>query len=166
MAIKTGISLVIDNYGKLLKGVDAMVGTQVLVGVPADKAPRKGEAINSAQLAYIHDNGAPEANIPARPFMAPGVKSVENENAATFKKIGQAALDLRMDAVDRGFHQVGLRTQAAIKNKIASNIPPPLGEATLAARRRRGVTRTNTLIDTGNMQNSINYVIRKKGKDI
>jgi hypothetical protein len=42
---------------------------------------------------------------------------------------------------------------------INSNVGPPLKPGTLAARRRRGLKRTNTLVDTGQMRNAVTYVV-------
>ena len=53
----------------------------------------------------------------------------------------------------------GMEASASVKNKIDSNVPPELSERTLAARKRRGVTRTDTLVDTGQFRNSITYVV-------
>ena len=55
---------------------------EVLVGFPEDSTERDEtatteegkEPITNAALGYIHDNGAPEVNIPARPFMKPAIE--------------------------------------------------------------------------------------------
>jgi hypothetical protein len=50
----------------------------------------------------------------------------------------------------------------SVKAKINSNIQPKLADSTLEARRRRGVTRENTLVDTAQLRNSVTHVIRSK----
>ncbi|MNT50592.1 hypothetical protein D3C72_1875180 [compost metagenome] len=56
----------------------------------------------------------------------------------------------------------GMTASNSVKAKINSNIRPELAESTLEARRQRGVTRENTLVDTGQLRNSVTYVIRNK----
>ena len=54
----------------------------------------------------------------------------------------------------------GMVAQSAIRARITSNIPPPLSESTLAARKRKGFKGTKALIETGQLRNSINFTIR------
>lgn len=149
-----------DNLKLMLKQIQALAATKVLVGVPEAKGQRKGEPISNAALAYIHTNGAPEANIPARPFLIPGIKSVQKETAASFKKAGQAALEGK--DFTKNLTAIGLRAASAVKKKITDGPFLPLKPGTLAARRRRGRTGTKPLLDTAQMRNAITFVIRKK----
>lgn len=160
--MKTGTTVVLDKVSEVMKGIALLAGTRVMVGVPASKAAREdGQPINNAALAYIHDNGAPEANIPARPFLKEGVESAQAEINDGFRKVGEAALDGNPGAAERGFHAVGLKAQAAVRAKITAGPFQPLKPATLAARRRRGRTGTKPLLDTAQLRNAINYVVRK-----
>jgi hypothetical protein len=141
----------------------------VMAGVPADKAARKdGSPINNAALAYIQENGAPEVNIPPRPFMKPGVAAVRSEISARLKKAGEFALQGRGDAVNREFHRVGTVARDAIKAKITDGPFTPLKPSTIAARKSKRKSRNNTdikpLIDTGALRASISYVVRTEGK--
>ena len=74
-----------------------------------------------------------------------------------------AALDGDVQQVGRRLNRAGIVAASAVKAKINSNIQPALSERTLADRRQRGVTRENTLVDTGQYRNSITYVVRDKG---
>jgi len=178
--MKPGAKTLIDNVAKVIGGIETLATTRVMVGVPAEKGSRTdGEPINNAALAYIHDNGAPEAGIPARPFLRPGVDAKKAEIEAGFEKVGRAALDGRTEAVERGFHAVGLIGQNAVRAKINEGVPPPLAESTLrarAARGRKGAAQelanrkagmpastelAKPLIDTGQLRNAQTYVIRK-----
>jgi hypothetical protein len=136
--------------------------------VPLDKTVRSGDPINNASLAYIMENGAPEANIPARPFMKPGVAAVQPQIAAGLKKAGEFALQGRADAVNRELHRVGAIGRDAIKAKMTDGPFEPLKPSTIAARKSKRKSRNNTdvkpLIDTGSLRNSIDYVIRDEGK--
>jgi len=105
---------------------------------------------------------AHSVTIPARPFLIPGVTAAIPRAVEKLRLAGSSALTGDEAAVDRGFGQAGLICQNAVRERINSNIQPALSEYTLKMRRARGVTRTNTLVDTGQLRNSITYVIRPR----
>ena len=62
-------------------------------------------------------------------------------------------------------HRVGLTAQNSVRRVINAGVAPPLAASTLRSRRTRKVakrTGTVALIDTGQLRNSITYVIRPK----
>lgn len=144
---------------KLMRDLERLAKQDLLVGFPEGEA--RDDGLSNAQLAYIHDNGAPEANIPARPFMVPAIDRAKKKLC---DKAGQVARALTQgrDVIDQGMHQMGLDASVAIKDEINSNIQPELSDATKASRRARGLTRENTLVDTGQMRNAATYVIRER----
>lgn len=162
--MKSGLTIVRDNLRKVSKAIDALGRSRVMVGVPSDKASRSGDAINNAALAYIMENGAPEVNIPARPFLKPGIATVQPQIAAGLKKAGEFALQGRADAVNRELHRIGATGRDAVKRKLTDGPFEPLKPATIAARKNKRKNRNNTdikpLIDTGALRASISYVIR------
>jgi hypothetical protein len=166
--VKSGLTIVRDNLAKVSKAIGGLGRARVMVGVPADKASRSGDAINNASLAAIMENGAPEVNIPARPFMKPGIANVQPQIAAGLKKAGEFALQGRGDAVDRQFHRVGAIGRDAIKAKITDGPFVPLKPSTIAARKSKRKSRNNTdvkpLIDSGALRASISYVVRTEEK--
>lgn len=190
--MKSFVRITKDKMPQLQKLIKETADLRVLVGVPADKASRPGEKLNNAEIAYIHNFGAPDANIPQREFMAPGVKAVLPAITDRLRAAAKAALDGKTDKYVQGLHAVGLLVQASIKKTIVANIPPPLAASTVAVRiaRRKSATWRNkrralvaaniaagkppgagiftALIDTGALLNSITYVIRpiSTGKDI
>lgn len=175
----------------LSHALSLVADVEVLVGFPEDTATRAddddGEVsdITNAALAYIHDNGAPEQNIPARPFMTP---ALEGAAPALTDKLGQVLRSVVRSGgdpgrIEMGMHQVGLIAKLAIQNKISEGIPPPLADSTLQARARRGrkgaalelklrrkglvapsTVLAKTLVDTGEMRKAANYVIRSRKK--
>jgi hypothetical protein len=158
-----------DNTAAFARIVQKLAGTRVLVGIPAEDADRIEDdgtraPINNAAIGYILEKGSPAANIPARPFLVPGVEDSLDRSTDPIGKAGARALNGDEAGADRNFHAAGLIAQASVKQKMSSNVPPKLKESTLENRRRRGVTRTTTLVDTGNLQNHIQYVIRRKKK--
>lgn len=169
MKLTVNIKVSVDTSRLLTAAMKALEENQVLVGIPAEKAPRTsseakatGAKINNAALGYIHNFGSPAQNIPARQFLEPGIKDAQDGITVRMTKAAQGALDGQPDVVKNNLNAVGIIASSSVKLKINSNIPPPLGASTLAARRRRGRTGTHTLVDTGQLRNSISYVIRPR----
>lgn len=155
---------VTDNTADLKAAMKALTKKAVYVGVPAEKTIRKDEdgknLVNNAVIGYSMNNGMPEQNVPARPFMGPGIDAVADKIASLFRKAGKNAIEGNLADVERGLNAVGLVAQISIKKTITDVIPPPLAESTLARRRSKGRTGTTPLIDTAQFLNSISYVIR------
>ena len=163
---RRGVITVVDKTAQLSRAIDVLTGTRIMVGVPAEKDDRQDDdggksGINNAEIGYLMENGSPEANIPARPHMKPGVKKAQPKINDYLKQAGRLALEGKPDAVMRAFHAVGISAQNSIKGVIREGVPPPLAPRTLAARKRRGRTGEKPLIDTGQYLAAITYVIRK-----
>lgn len=164
-----------DRMRELARAVQVLTRRRVLVGIPAENAQRDaadGQEINNAQIGYIHEYGAPAANIPARPHMVPGIKAAKAELATVMKRIGQDAADLReiplqqrKDAIDRGLNQMGLIAVSSIRKMMTAGLTPPLKPATIAARESRNHKGTNPLIETGDYLRHISYVLDVKGEN-
>lgn len=157
------MKITIDNVAKVLASIQDLAGKQVLVGIPATKAEREdGEPINNAQLGYIHEYGAPASNIPARPFLIPGVSHAQESINNHLQKAAKAAASGNEEKVDAELNATGLIAQAGARNEINNGTFEALSPVTIAARRKRGRTGDKPLIDTGQLRNAITYVIRKK----
>lgn len=154
----------VDNMAAIMRALHSLTGRDVLVGIPSERSERldKGEPIDNATLGYIHEFGAPRANIPARPFLFPGVEDARPEVLERFAKATEAALQGKDGEVERQLHTAGLIAQNKVRARINEGIAPELSESTIKARQARGRTGTKPLIDTGQLRNSITYVIRKK----
>lgn len=174
MARKSGVVTTIDHVGEVVAAIELLASTRVMVGIPSDRAARDDGPINSAALGYIHENGAPEANIPARPFLIPGVATKKAEIIAGLKRVGELAFEGKPEAVMRQFHRIGMIGSMAVKRKITTGPFVPLAQRTIDARRRRSkgskyrrkaVTASDTkpLIDSAQMRNAVSYVLRKAG---
>jgi len=162
--------------------MSSLTSKEVLVGVPQDKTTRKEDGMTNAALAYIHDNGSPAGNIPARPFMRPGIAEAKSEVIRRMKQGAAKILRGEEGAEDATLMAVGLAAQAKIRAAINAGIPPALADSTLRARirNRKGVkgaraelasrkagnlpslTLAKPLVNTGQLRNSINFVIRGK----
>ncbi|KWE70550.1 hypothetical protein WL77_12160 [Burkholderia ubonensis] len=158
------MGMTFDRLDEILKSIAGLVQKEVLVGVPDSTAGRKdqGEPLSNAEIGYILENGSPANNIPARQHLVPGVQDARPKFEPQLQKGVEAALDGDLEKVERSLNRAGLVAQNSVRAKVNSNIQPKLADSTLAARRRRGVMRENTLVDTAQYRNSITYVVRKK----
>lgn len=183
ITIKKGADL-----NELVANLQKIAGVEVLVGFPEDTTERDPDGdtptgITNASLAYIHDNGAPEQNIPARPFMAPGIESVQDKLADKLGQILKAAANgAPASTIAQGMTQVGIIAATGIKNTINEGIDPPLAPATLRARAARGrkgaqeelnrrkkgeapsTAFAKPLVDTGELRNAVSYAIRPRNQ--
>lgn len=156
------VEVTIDLTKELYRELALITEKEVAVGVPGEKTFRSGEPINNATIAYLMEHGSPAQNIPARPFLEPGVKDAQPQSIVLMRAVAVSVLNGNSSSAT--LDAVGIVNQVAVKKRITSNTPPPLAPSTLAARKRRGVSRTNTLVDTGALLNSISYVVRRKQK--
>lgn len=157
-----------DATAALERAVRDLVKNQVLVGVPAEGAsrqPEEGEksAPTNAQIGYWMEYGAPEANIPARPHLMPGIERAQDAITARLARTGEAALTGSREAVDQGLNAVGLVAQNAVRREVTDGAFAPLAKRTIQRRQAKGRTGTKPLIDTGQYRRSLTYVIRPKG---
>lgn len=183
------IKVTIDKVANLAKSLEVLASVRVMAGVPSTKAVRTSEKapINNAQLMYIHENGAPEANIPARPVVHPAIKEVQPHLIAIFETAATQALAGNKDAVMQSYNAAGIVAQNAMRKRITDGPFAPLSPRTIAARaaksgrgRRKGeqkyldlvkggmsgveaqnATGIKPLINTGQLRRALTYVIRQ-----
>lgn len=170
----------IDKFGDALKAVDMLMKTDVLVGVPDDKAGRNEDEMSNAEIGYINEFGSPAQNIPERPHLMPGISAARDEISARLEKASQAALNGKPQMVYRQLQAAGLIAQRSVRAKVNSGEFVPLSDQTLQERANRGrkgakaeiasrligndptTDFAKPLVDTGQYRNSITYVIREK----
>lgn len=133
--------------------------SQVLVGIPEDKAARKEGQIGNAALLFIHTNGSPLQHIPARPVIEPAIEAHKPEITQELKEAAAGYLDHNSQAAMRHLRRAGmLGRNAAIswftdpRNAWAANSP-----LTVA---RKGSDRP--LLDTGQLRRSLTYIVETK----
>jgi hypothetical protein len=154
-----------DNVASVLKSMRGLTDKRVLVGIPSSTTDRRPDpdepqSLTNAEIGYIMENGAPEANIPARPWLKPGVEDAEDAIAKRYEAGAKAVLDGRVADMDTIHGQVGLIAQNSVRKKITDGPFAPLAERTLAGRRARGRTGEKPLIDTGQLRNATTFVVR------
>lgn len=157
-----------DATASLERAVRDLVKNQVLVGVPAEGADRKPEPgekspPSNAQVGYWMEYGAPEANIPARPHLLPGIERAQAGITRALGDAGLAAVFGDRGAVDQGLNKAGLVAQNAVRREVTDGAFAPLSKRTIQRRQAKGRTGTKPLIDTGQYRRSLTYVIRPKG---
>jgi hypothetical protein len=143
-----GMKKTVSLAGNLVKNVIAITTSDVLVGIPSEKGIRrpgkgqpKGMQPNNAELAYWHEFGVPSRNLPARPFVYPGLRAIRPLAVAMLQRAArQAVLGLHgpTDPLPV-LNQVGTLARDAMRKAITDPNPPfaPLKPATIRARLRR-----------------------------
>ena len=159
----------ISKMREFAKNLERLKNGRVLIGIPGAAGKHEDSPLNKSELGYIHEKGAPEANIPARPFLVPGVAKIRDEAAKRFKTAGLKTLKGDAKAKEQAFHQVGLIGVNSVRGHISDGIAPPLSPVTIQMRQtrkknRRSASSTTPLIDTGEMRNSITYAVDKDYK--
>jgi hypothetical protein len=162
--ISSGIVIVKDKTLAVAASIKALANQQVLVGVPSSTAGRTDVPITNAVIGYLMEHGSPSQNLPARPFLVPGVRNAMPDVRKRLRAAATTALSGRPDAVDKALHAVGLVAVNSVRKKITDGPFMPLAPSTIAQRQARGRTGDRPLIDTGQLRQSITYVIRKRGK--
>ncbi|SPP31659.1 hypothetical protein ARAF_0801 [Arsenophonus endosymbiont of Aleurodicus floccissimus] len=79
----------------------------MLVGIPAENSEREDISFSNAAIGYINEFGSPAKNIPARPYLIPGICSVEAKTTAELKIAAKAILDAQPDKVDQALNRAG-----------------------------------------------------------
>ena len=138
-----------DNVQKIIDSMFELARLKVMVGVPAKKTDRREgdddqQPITNAALSYIHNFGAPEVGIPPRPFLVPGVKSVQSSIVKEFAAAGIYALSGNKPGIMKSYNRAGIIAQNAVRKKITDGPFVPLKPATIAARKRKRKSRKNT----------------------
>ncbi|WP_413207766.1 hypothetical protein [Rhodospirillum sp. A1_3_36] len=172
-----------EMEARVKRTMTLLKGSELLVGIPAEENTREGEPIGNAAIGYIQEFGAPEAGIPARAFLYPGMKAAAKDITDLLADAARAALRGDAGGVMAGFHAAGQVAVNAVTARFVDNDWPALADATLAARwraenpadpvpeggkrkhRKAGKpARSNPLIFRGALRNAITYVIRRRGQ--
>lgn len=139
---------------KIIKQFKSLKKKQVQAGILKDAGTGE-DGVYIADYACHNEYGT--STIPARPFMSTTFDEKHEEWNKSLNNIVQDVLDGKDIDVDKSMSLVGVRMVDAIKEKITSNVPPPLAPSTIARKKS-----SKTLIDSGNMLSSINFEIVNK----
>lgn len=165
--MKPRLRVTIDKVGEVLSAIKMLERQRVYVGIPEGEAKGRKASdgpMDNATLAFIHENGSPKANIPARPFLVPGIASVQPQLAEELAAGARALFEKnRPDAVATSYNRAGIIAVAAVKKYLAAGVSPALSPRTLAARKKDGFSGTKPLIRTAQLLNAVTYAIRNRG---
>lgn len=148
-----------DKLADVLKALGELSKKDVLVGIPQEESGRAGTVTN-AELLYIHTNGSPINNIPARPVIEPAIEKDKNNITTLLKDATKKALDGDSAGSMKSLELAGMEGQNASRDWFTNpenNGWAPNSPVTIL---RKGSE--NPLIDTGELRKSITYVVRDK----
>lgn len=143
-----------DRLESISKEFDGMMAQ---IGFPSGKKYEDGT--NVAEVAAIHEYGAPKAKIDARPFFRPAIKKHHDEWVDVLKDKIPDVLSKKETSFDV-LDYVGRIAAANVQKEISEVTSPPLKEETI---KRKGFDKP--LIDTGYMLASVTNSVAKKGSE-
>ena len=152
-----------DHQEEMRKAIKLLLSKNIYVGITSRTSAREGP-ISNAAIGYIHENGSPVNNIPARPHLRPGLESVRKEITKRLRGMAQLALRGKGERIPQEQNNLGLFAAGAVQNYISdSSHFVPLAPGTVATRVRRGRQPPFApLIDTSAYRRAMTYVIRSK----
>lgn len=107
MSFKSGVTTRVDNAQAILDAIRSLTKKDVLVGIPSEDSERDDVPFGNAGIGYVNEYGSPAQNIPPRPHLVPGVKSVEEQTVPQLKAAAQAALDGNAAGAERALNRAG-----------------------------------------------------------
>lgn len=143
---------------------------EVQVGLPENKPhklPRKnkGSKVKAAvakvlatlaQIGAAHEFGVPKLGIPERPWLRPGIRSGTEDYIRLNRRNIIRIMKGEMTGA-QALQQLGAMAVGKVQKYIRNGVFAPLKAATI---RRKGSDKP--LIDTGQMMQSITFVVREK----
>ena len=145
-------SLILTTEGKrFLKTLEDLGKKAVYVGFVQGKYGNYEDGTTVAQVAAWNEFGT--RNMPARPFMMQTVTTRQAEIKKLFQEAGKQVLK-GADA-EKVYNQIGVVGKAMMQEQIVNGDFAPNAASTI---RMKGSDKP--LIDTGQMRQSVNYVIR------
>jgi hypothetical protein len=128
------VEIILDTVNARVKAIQQITKTQVFIGIPESKTSRKSNDVTNAQLGYIHEFGSPARNIPARPWLIPGVRKAARDYMPHLRGAAEAALDGKPTIAIRELNEAGLIASQSAKRTMATGNFVPLSPATVRQR--------------------------------
>jgi len=161
---------------QILAAVNALSEIHLYVGIP-EKNAENGKAMNNVQLAYLHSQGSPVNNMPARPFIEPAIEQEKVLEKITdcFGQAFEAALTGDLGLAKNCIEKAGIYGSNAVKEYMGSGALAPNAPITVSGGWMRnkvsgkpfkvtGKGSTAPLIDTGSLRSAVTYVIKEGGE--
>lgn len=152
------------------KAVKEIGSQEALVGIPQEKNSKAdGQKITQAELLYIHTNGSPANNIPARDVIDPALKHSKDQIKLLMKNVLLKAFDGDIDGAKSALEKAGVQGANISKEWFTNpaNNWEPNSKTTIEGTKNGWIKAKGSdrpLIDTGELRKSITSVVRKKGE--
>ena len=155
----------------LSKAFEKLKRSAIYVGIANDssKNDREETPIKNSELGWIHERGSPSSNIPARPFLEPGVLSVKDDIKKKMEMAASAMLDGNESEAEAVLSSIASDSAEAVRNYVRKNNSSfaPLASSTLAQRLRknekaRGGSDITILMDTNQLLRAVDGVVVKE----
>lgn len=135
------------------------------VGVVGASAAEEHDGPTNVDLASMHEFGGKDGRPPERSFIRSTVTAKRRSYDEIFSRGAKLVYERKTD-VDTILGLVGSKSQSDVRATIRAGIEPELAESTQAAKERAGKAGSTPLIDTGQLINSITYIVRKEGDEL
>jgi hypothetical protein len=157
MSVHTSVHGELPGLKSLIKRMND-ANRRVLVGVPAG-AKDEDDGTPVAMIAAVNEFGLPEHNIPERSFLRGGIRrgipKFNRVNEDSLRKVVRGEM-----TVATAIEKLGVVATGEVKREFVAGNFQPLKPATIAARKRKfGKASTRPLIASGNLRQSITYVL-------
>ena len=169
MAVRSKIPSSGPGLGSIEKAIAQLLKTRLLVGIPGDSTRepepgQKGAPISNGALGYLLEHGDDEHNLPARPFLIPGVRAALPEITKGMHRAAVGALSGKPSEIKVGFERAGLLAVASVKMTMQAGPFAPLSVRTIEQRARRRNPETGKLLRDGRSEDARSYLkLSKEG---
>jgi hypothetical protein len=146
----------ISKLDALLNLIKALGQKEICVGVIAKTAPRKDQKarFSNAQIAEVHEYGAPNKGIPARPFLRSTL--IRNKQVYTDALATQMRKSVKQrQPAEQAYQMVGLKAAQDVQHEIRHGTHTPLKAATIQRKKS-----SQPLFDIGQLHQSITSIVR------
>ncbi|MCX8566837.1 MAG: hypothetical protein ON057_001564 [Glomeribacter sp. 1016415] len=145
-----------SKFDKLIHQIKSLGQKEICVGVIAQTAPRKDQKarFSNAQIAAVHEFGAPNKGIPARPFLRSTL--IRNKQAYTDALATQMRKAVRQkQSPEQAYQVVGLKAASDVQHEIRHGTHTPLKATTIQRKKS-----SQPLIDIGQLHQSITSIVK------
>ena len=135
-----------DRLNSLLRQIRTRQGKMVSIEVGIFESAKYPDGVSTAYVGAIHNFGAPNRNIPARPWFSNAIEHIEREiRQMVLGDLRQQTRALgtggavRAPKIDDGLlNQIGAKAAGIVQQSIVDISRPPLSQKTIEARRTAG----------------------------
>lgn len=146
------------GWDKLVGNARRLQNASISVGILDSATPESGSDISMAELAAVHEFGAPSVGIPERSFIRSALDEGDAKIQAAKRRIVGGVMDGKLEP-ERGLHALGQLCKTLIQQKIIAGPFVPNAPSTI---RQKGSSRP--LVDTGRLRASVDYVVNIGGE--